>query len=137
MKDHEIRDFVNRLTSLGAMHGGKQCLRELISNEVKSTLGQSNNRVKQEEPIMQTIWKYPIVTTDFQEVEIPQGAKVLTVQMQEGNPCLWALVDPNAEKQKRVIAVHGTGHPVPDAVGEYLGTYRMANGALVFHVFIR
>lgn len=48
---------------------------------------------------------------------------------------LWALVDPQADTTVRRFAVHGTGHPGVDATGTYVGTYQLAGGQLVFHVF--
>lgn len=83
------------------------------------------------------IWKYQLHTTDTQNLTMPVGAEILTVQTQNG-PCLWVLVDPDAEMEKRTIETFGTGHAIPDTpVGErkYIGTYQLHNGALVFHVF--
>ena len=85
---------------------------------------------------METIWKYELETTDHQELELPLAAKVLTVQMQNGKPCLWALVDTEEQKAGQSICIFGTGHPV-EFVGDYLGTYQLNDGALVFHVFKR
>lgn len=84
---------------------------------------------------MDAIWKYELEVTYQQLIEMPAGAETLCVQLQHGTPCLWARVDPGAEKIKRRIITHGTGHPVPDTTGDYIGTYQMQGGALVFHVF--
>lgn len=84
-----------------------------------------------------TIWKYPILTTDEQQVIAPKGARPLTVQMQGGKPCLWALVDPTAAPEPMRLRTFGTGHPVGEesAPAYYVGTYQLDGGALVFHVF--
>ena len=85
---------------------------------------------------MKKIYKYPIEITDNQIVEMPVGAKILTVQIQNGVPCIWAMVDPEAEKEKVHIRVHGTGHNVPDSDRlEYINSIQMRGGVLVFHVF--
>lgn len=84
---------------------------------------------------MRTIWKFELQITDEQITYIPAHAVVLTIQMQYGKPCLWALVDPTAEKLSRKIITHGTGHSVPETTGDYIGTYMINNGELVFHVF--
>jgi len=91
---------------------------------------------------MQTIWKYPLETTDVQTVMMPKGAKPLTVAVQGSQVCLWALVDSEADPEARDFVIYGTGHPVRDVVkrdvGEvqtYVGTYQLDNGSLVFHVF--
>ncbi len=86
----------------------------------------------------EAIWKFEIETTDRQIVEMPIGAKILTVQTQNGCPCLWAVVNPDAKKVLRGIEVFGTGHPMPAVEGErreYIGTYQLSNGMFIFHVF--
>lgn len=83
-----------------------------------------------------TIWKYRLTTTDTQYAEMPKGAKILAVQMQNEVPCLWALVDPDQPKMKVKIAIFGTGHPIDERWGlKYIGTYQLNGGLLVFHVF--
>ena len=83
---------------------------------------------------MLVVHKFPLRTTDRQEIYLPVSAKVLTVQVQHGTPCLWALVDEDADLTKHSLTIVGTGHPV-GSVGEYIGTYQLDSGALVFHVF--
>lgn len=84
-----------------------------------------------------TIWKFPLETVDRQTVPLPVGAKILTVQAQGEQPRLWAIVDSDAEKVAVEIRIHGTGHELPEDSNRYehLGTYQLASGALVFHVF--
>lgn len=82
------------------------------------------------------IWKFPIQTTDFQTIEMPQYATILTVQTQFDMPCIWAEVNPEAPMAKRLILVYGTGHPMDDKEErKYIGTYQLQGGSLVFHVF--
>ncbi|MBQ8969210.1 MAG: hypothetical protein IJ064_05720 [Bacteroidaceae bacterium] len=68
---------------------------------------------------------------------MPKGAKILTVQIQSGQPCIWAAVNPSSfENETRRFRIAGTGHPVEDAIIEnYIGTFQMCDGKLVFHVF--
>ena len=84
---------------------------------------------------MKTIYKYPLQVTDTQEIEMPAGGMALSVQMQNGVPCLWAVVDTDAPKIKRIIHVYGTGHPMESHVHRYISTFQMQGGALVFHAF--
>jgi hypothetical protein len=35
----------------------------------------------------------------------------------------------------RNFATYGTGNPIPDGPGEYVGTYWVYGGSLIFHVF--
>jgi hypothetical protein len=84
------------------------------------------------------IWKYELVPTDYQELKMPKGACVLTVQTQNNATCIWALVDPSAEKETRIIETFCTGQPIccaADRQRNYVGTYQIHGGAHVFHVF--
>lgn len=84
-----------------------------------------------------TIWKYQLVAESV-KIEMPIGAEILTVQIQDGIACLWALVDPNADKEERIIEVFGTGHPVPYDMGvsrKYIATFQLNGGTLVYHAF--
>lgn len=84
---------------------------------------------------MKAIWKYPLQTVGVQSIDMPVGADLLTVQLQHGLPCVWVLVDPAAPACPVKLTTYGTGAPIDDAPGEYLGTYQLAGGSLVFHVF--
>lgn len=84
---------------------------------------------------MKTIYKYSIETTDEQNINMPEMAEILTVQIQYGRPYIWALVDTENEQGVKTIEVFGTGNPIPDGVRSYIGTYQLLNGELIFHVF--
>ena len=91
---------------------------------------------------MKTIHKYHIPVEDTVDIWMPVGAKVLTVQSQNDRGFIWALVDvikPEAvqgDTNLRRFHTLGTGHPVGDRkLGEYIGTYQLHGGSLVFHVF--
>ena len=85
--------------------------------------------------IVQRIFKYPLVVMDVQVVHMPAGAVILSVDVQRDVPCLWALVNPDAVTSLRRIRMYGTGHPVDDPPGYFIGTIQLEGGALVFHVF--
>lgn len=84
----------------------------------------------------QRIFKYPIHVADSQAVDMPEGAQILTIQVQLGQPCIWALVDDDVPPERREIHMRGTGH---DCNGverlRYVSTFQMAEGALIFHAF--
>lgn len=86
-----------------------------------------------------TIYKYPLSVTDFQEVLLPIGAEILTVQTQDETVCMWALVNPNEpQKEARNIEIFGTGHSIGYDMGvsrKYISTFQMHGGQLVFHAF--
>ena len=87
---------------------------------------------------MKTIYKYYFPIQDEFYLEVPYGAKILTVQMQHSEAQIWALVDTDSEDVRfRGFRVLGTGHPFPDAdtYSQYVGTIQLHQGDLVFHVF--
>jgi hypothetical protein len=82
------------------------------------------------------IWKYPIEILDRIDLAMPPGAQLLTIEMQHGKCCLWALVDETKMAMEiRTIAIYGTGNPIPDEPGNYIATFQLESGALVFHAF--
>jgi hypothetical protein len=87
---------------------------------------------------MKTIWKFPLEVTDSQEVGVPAGAQILDVQVQGGQPCLWAIVHPGVQTVRRTVRIYGTGHQAPDDLNraDYIGTFQLMGGGLVFHAFI-
>jgi hypothetical protein len=85
---------------------------------------------------LKTIYKYSIETTDEQIIEMPAGAKILTVQPQGAfSLCLWAEVDTEQPKEQRTLLTYGTGHPMRNTQQRYIGTYQLQGGGLVFHVY--
>lgn len=67
---------------------------------------------------------------------MPVGAMVLSVQVQRMMPYIWALVDPDLPPlEERLFYVVGTGHPLSDNPGKYIGTFQLLEGGLVFHLF--
>jgi len=80
------------------------------------------------------IWKYELEVTDQQIIAMPLDAKILTVQTQHDQPCLWVAVIPTNVKVQRKIRVAGTGHTILTTNG-YIGTFQQLGGNLVWHVF--
>lgn len=85
---------------------------------------------------MTTIWKFELEVEDTQWIELPRGAKVLSVGVQNGTPCLWAQVETDEPKDSVLIITHGTGHPMKSANMKFLGTYQLNQGLFVGHVFM-
>lgn len=83
-----------------------------------------------------TIWKFPFSITDNFDIEMPDNAKILAVQMQKSRPCIWALVEPSFPKTKRKFRLAGTGHSLDGEESiHYIGTFQTYGGKLVFHLF--
>jgi len=81
---------------------------------------------------MKTIYKYTLDSQDC-TLQLPKGAEILTVQLKNGSPSLWALVNPNtSELEERHICIVGTGWEVEDTM-KYITTYM--DGYFVWHTF--
>lgn len=73
---------------------------------------------------METIYKYPLLTTGVQNIQMPKGAEVLTLQTQFGVPTIWAKVNPVNRMEDFAVFTLGTGHPLVEGMAtKYLGTY--------------
>jgi hypothetical protein len=68
-------------------------------------------------------------------IQMPHGARVLTIQLQHGEPMMWALVDPEAPLVTRQFVVKGTGWDVEHDALVYVGTYQQVGGEYVWHLF--
>jgi hypothetical protein len=84
---------------------------------------------------MTVIWKYQIPIGDVVHIEMPAGAEPLYADIQGVMPCLWARVDPTQPKEIRCFRFAGTGHALDSGVGRHIGSWKMASGTLVFHLF--
>lgn len=88
---------------------------------------------------MKTIYKYPLPCMDTFFADLPKGAEILTVQVQNGTAAFWAICDLLAEKEFRKFEVVGTGHELRDlnrsADRKYIGTFQLYGGGFVGHLF--
>lgn len=84
---------------------------------------------------LNVIWKFPLRSEDTQVVMMPTRAEILTVQMQDGVPTIWALVDPTANREQVKIIIVGTGRLFDTRDLHYLGTVQEPIG-LVWHIFM-
>ena len=79
-----------------------------------------------------SIFKYQVQITDYFAIDMPLGAKILTVQTQNGHPFIWALVNPEKpDEERRYFRVYGTGRPFYG--GKYIGTFQTP--PFVWHLF--
>jgi hypothetical protein len=86
--------------------------------------------------IGKTVWKYEIPIEDYFILELPKGAKPLSVQTQRGVLCLWCLVDqPSFESEERTFRLAGTGHSIKDDNVLYIGTFQAEEGYFIGHLF--
>jgi hypothetical protein len=78
------------------------------------------------------IWKYPL-NGMMSDIQMPMEAKVLTVQIQNGQPTIWAQVNPQNESETRHFTIVGTGNPFDDTNHKYIGTFQ--DSPFVWHLF--
>lgn len=80
------------------------------------------------------IWKYTLRPSGH-PIEIPKDARILSVNSQANEICLWALVDPNAPKEQRRFVPIPTGKTMDGTNMTFIGTVLLEGGRLVFHIF--
>jgi hypothetical protein len=83
---------------------------------------------------MKVIYKYILDVNREQSLELSIDSEILSVQMQGGNLCLWAMVNEELPKVKRNIHIYGTGITIHEDNLQYVGTVQ--DGDYVWHVFI-
>lgn len=67
------------------------------------------------------IWKFIIYPIGLLYVEMPEGAKIISADWDcTGKMCCWAIVNPEAPKEKRALWCGGTGWELPEGF-EYIG----------------
>lgn len=85
-----------------------------------------------------THWKFELNTDSIQLVKMPRNSKILTVQVQDDRPVMWAFLTPDAPLENRCIESFFNGEPVDienTIEREYIGTYQLKG--LVYHVYLR
>lgn len=84
---------------------------------------------------MLTIHKFPLKPHVYQQtIEIPSRFQIVSLQLQDEIPCLWAMVE--TEYPLIVLWVHAyqTGETIPHRLEKaYVGTYQL--DGYVYHVF--
>jgi hypothetical protein len=81
---------------------------------------------------MLTIYKYQFEIKDDIVIEMPEISDILSIQVQDGMPTMWARVDTNSKTFRRHFIVLGTGHEVRLTL-PYRGTIQL--DGLVWHIF--
>lgn len=84
--------------------------------------------------VAQTVWKFRLKGEVKQTIEMPEGASILHISEHDGSVCIWAQVDPEAQKRKRTFLIFETGESLPDNLGKHVGTFLMY-GAVIHHAY--
>jgi len=85
-----------------------------------------------------TIYKFKLQVIGIQTIEMPAYSEILSIQVQNENPCIWALVESKNETVKRTFETYGTGQHIKEISHRkrnYIGTYQIETNQLVFHCF--
>lgn len=91
---------------------------------------------------MKIIYKYPFKVFDVNArfaIEMPEKAQILSIQMQNGKPYLWALVNTdnplNESLEDRTFVVCGTGQQIYGDTSSYKYLSTIQDGNYVWHIF--
>lgn len=85
---------------------------------------------------MRVIYKYPVQIDDEFQITMPQYSEMLAVQIHEGKPYLWVLVDPTQECVPHIFYLAGTGHIRSKEnlnKESYIGSFFL--NRFIFHLF--
>ncbi len=85
---------------------------------------------------MEAVWKYELTNASCQEIQMPEYAEVLTIQLLNNTPSMWVRVDPENKLVTHSFLVVWTGEKFDGIRSnyQYIGTYQSKNH-LVYHVF--
>lgn len=89
------------------------------------------------------VWKYPAAPPDATALyssewalEMPVGATILFIEVQYGQPKMWAEVDAETDQYEiRRFKLVGTGHAEIESGDKYIGSFLVNGGVFVFHVY--
>jgi hypothetical protein len=80
------------------------------------------------------IFKCIIPIIDQFCIKLPIRSEILSFQMQENNPCLWALVNEDNREEERFFKIYGTGNEIIDSRPmKFIGTVQI--NFMVWHLF--
>ena len=87
---------------------------------------------------MQVIYKYPLhVSFNPTKLTLPTYHEVLDIQLQNGEPVMWCVVNPECSETVDVtITVVGTGWEIEEDIGVYLRSWQAEDG-YVYHAFYK
>jgi hypothetical protein len=89
------------------------------------------------------IWKWRVSAKEIFGLDLPHGAQILSVQMLDGAPHLWAIVSPDAALETRTFRLLPTGllfdvDAMSPSKQTHVGTFQLVNdggNVFVFHLF--
>lgn len=83
---------------------------------------------------MRKIYKYELPDV-ISYIFMPVGAKILSLQMQKNNPCIWAEVDTSNIEEQRIFIIFGTGQEINFKEKDISYINTVQQGVFVWHVY--
>jgi hypothetical protein len=68
---------------------------------------------------MNTVLKFPLSVSDLVDLEMPRGARLLSVGTIRAKPCVFALVDESNPPVTRRLRLTATSEPIPDPLPDW------------------
>lgn len=88
---------------------------------------------------MLKVMQYRLRIIDKESILMPKGAKILSVKMVQGKPCVFVLADiKQEEKEERIFRLYDTNRAFDSGSIKndgYIGTISLDDGELNYHVF--
>lgn len=78
------------------------------------------------------IHKYPLEFTDHQSIDMPLGAKIVHIDLQDNQLCVWAEGNPEHPKVQRKFELYATGEKI-ETMARHLKTVLI--GRFVYHIY--
>ena len=87
---------------------------------------------------MRQILKYTLEMMDSQIITIKSG-EIISVENQNEKIVIYVKTDNSTNEFNTEFLIYGTGHELADDIDEcdFLGTVKLSNGELMFHIFRR
>ena len=86
--------------------------------------------------MIEKIFKYeiPLMQGPF-DIELPQGAEILFIELQHGKPTLWCKFTPGERIEIRQFIGVATGEDYNPKGLRYIGSLLYGDGVLIYHYF--
>jgi hypothetical protein len=79
------------------------------------------------------IFKYTLTLQEYQTLNLPRNAEIITFRSQLGKLTIWAIVNTELDYVPREFQIVGTGEDFVIANRKYIGTAEQ--GSFVWHLF--
>ena len=81
--------------------------------------------------------KYETPMADYFSLELPKDAKISEFQIQQDKLHIWATVNPEKEKEKRIFQLSETRDSTKESLEklDHIGTTKLSEGSFYLHLF--